>query len=85
MITLSARNRYIRRVGRKADAEVKMNDTTLTLRAALAQDRLEEFVRQAQALGVTLDKGSDFERGLALLIVRRRKDQDGPSLSPSGG
>ncbi len=62
-----------------------MNDTTLSLRAALAQDRLEEFVRQAQALGVTLDKGSDFERGLALLIVRRRKDQDGPSLPPSGG
>jgi|GEM_PF-3672232 hypothetical protein len=62
-----------------------MNETTLSLRAALAQDRLEEFVRQAQALGVTLDKGSDFERGLALLIVRRRKDQDGPSLPPSGG
>jgi len=62
-----------------------MNETTLSLRAALAQDRLEEFVRQAQALGVTLDKGSDFERGLALLIVRRRKDQDGPSLPPSSG
>jgi hypothetical protein len=62
-----------------------MDETTLSLRAALAQDRLEEFVRQAQALGVTLDKGSDFERGLALLMVRRRKDQDGPSLPPSGG
>ena len=62
-----------------------MDEKTLSLRAALAQDRLEEFVRQAQALGVTLDKGSDFERGLALLIVRRRKDQDGPSLPPSGG
>jgi hypothetical protein len=62
-----------------------MDEKTLSLRAALAQDRLEEFVRQAQALGVTLDKGSDFERGLALLMVRRRKDQDGPSLPPSGG
>jgi hypothetical protein len=62
-----------------------MNETTLSLRAALAQDRLEEFVLQAQALGVTLDKGSAFERGLALLMVRRRKDQDGPSLPPSGG
>ncbi|WP_158007748.1 hypothetical protein [Methyloceanibacter marginalis] len=39
-----------------------MDEKTLSLRAALAQDRLEEFVRQAQALGVTLDKGSDFER-----------------------
>jgi len=62
-----------------------MDEKTLSLRAALAQDRLEEFVRQAQALGVTLDKGSDFERGLVLLMVRRRKDQDGPSLPPSGG
>jgi hypothetical protein len=62
-----------------------MDETTLSLRAALAQDRLEEFVRHAQALGVTLDKGSDFERGLALLMVRRRKDQDGPSPPPSGG
>lgn len=62
-----------------------MDEKTLSLRAALAQDRLEEFVRQAQALGVTLDKGSDFERGLALLMVRRRKDQDGPSPPPSGG
>jgi hypothetical protein len=62
-----------------------MDEKTLSLRAALAQDRLEEFVRQAQALGVTLDKGSDFERGLALLMVRRRKDQDGPSLPASGG
>jgi hypothetical protein len=64
---------------------LQMDEKTLSLRAALAQDRLEEFVRQAQALGVTLDKGSDFERGLALLMVRRRKDQDGPSLPPSGG
>ena len=38
--------------------------------------RLEEFVRQAQAHGVTLDKGSDFERGLALLMVRRRQASD---------
>jgi hypothetical protein len=56
-----------------------MKETRLSLRAALAQDRLEEFVRQAQARGVTLDKGSDFERGLALLMVQRRKDQDGHS------
>jgi len=58
-----------------------MDETTLSLRAALAQDRLEEFVRQAQALGVTLDTGSDFERGLALLMVRRRQEQDAQSSS----
>lgn len=61
-----------------------MDETTLSLRAALAQDRLEEFVRQAQALGVTLDKGSEFERGLALLMVRRRKEQDGQAPSTTG-
>ncbi len=62
-----------------------MDETKLSLRAALAQDRLEEFVRQAQALGVTLDTGSDFERGLALLMVRQRKDQDGQAPWRSGG
>ena len=61
-----------------------MDGTRLSLRVALAQDRLEEFVRQAQARGVTLDRGSDFERGLALLMVRRRQardEQEGPSVS----
>ena len=61
-----------------------MDETRLSLRVALAQDRLEEFVRQAQARGVTLDRGSDFERGLALLMVRRRQardEQEGPSVS----
>lgn len=62
-----------------------MDEAKLSLRAALAQDRLEEFVRQAQALGVTLDTGSDFERGLALLMVRQRKDQDRQAPSRSGG
>jgi hypothetical protein len=61
-----------------------MNTRKLSLRAALAQDRLEEFVRQAEARGATLDKGSDFERGLALLVVRRRKEQDGQAASRSG-
>ena len=58
-----------------------MDETKLSVRAALAQGRLEEFVRQAQALGVTLDTGSDFERGLALLMVRRRQEQDAQSSS----
>ncbi|MGH6737124.1 MAG: hypothetical protein ACRECX_13770 [Methyloceanibacter sp.] len=48
-----------------------MNDQNLSLRAALAQDRLEDFVRQAEAYGVALDRGSEFERGLALLTVQR--------------
>ena len=60
-------------------------ENRLSLRAALAQDRLEEFVRQAQARGVTLDRGSDFERGLALLMVRRQKPDDGQPGSHSRG
>ncbi|HUU24932.1 MAG TPA: hypothetical protein VMW68_05125 [Methyloceanibacter sp.] len=60
-------------------------ENRLSLRAALAQDRLEEFVRQAQARGVTLDRGSEFERGLALLMVRRLKSEDAPSESRSHG
>ena len=46
----------------------------LTLREALASDRLAEFVRQAEACGVELASGSDFERALALLITQRRAD-----------
>jgi hypothetical protein len=44
----------------------------LTLREALASDRLADFVRQAEALGVELVSGSDFERALALLVTQRR-------------
>jgi hypothetical protein len=43
----------------------------VTLRGALASDQLEAFVRQQEALGVELAKGSDFERALALLITQR--------------
>lgn len=53
-----------------------MNEKRLSLRVALAQDRLEEFVRQAEARGVTLDKGSDFERGLALLTMQRQRQRE---------
>jgi hypothetical protein len=42
----------------------------LTLREALASDRLADFVRQAEARGVELS--SDLERALALLITQRR-------------
>jgi len=43
----------------------------LTLRDALASDRLEAFVRQEEASGVELVAGSDLERALALLITIR--------------
>jgi hypothetical protein len=44
----------------------------LTLREALASDRLAEFVRQAEAHGVELASGSELERALALLITQLR-------------
>ena len=46
----------------------------LTLREALASDRLEDFVRQEEARGVELANGSDLERALALLITRRQSE-----------
>jgi hypothetical protein len=61
-----------------------MKEQRLSLRAALAQDRLEEFVRQAEARGLTLDKGSDFERGLALLLVQRQRKQEAADLKSRG-
>ena len=45
----------------------------LTLREALAADRLDDFVRQEEARGVELVKGSELERALALLITQNRK------------
>jgi hypothetical protein len=56
-------------------------ETRLSLRAALAQDRLEEFVRQAQARGLTLNRGSEYERGLALLMVQRHQENEARSES----
>jgi uncharacterized protein YehS (DUF1456 family) len=46
----------------------------LTLREALASDRLDDFVRQEEARGVELANGSDLERALALLITQRRSE-----------
>ncbi len=43
----------------------------VTLREALASDRLEDFVRQEEARGVELTNGSDLERALALLVTQR--------------
>jgi len=62
----------------------------LTLREALASDRLEAFVRQEEDYGIELANGSDLERALALLITQRRsvagtheeKKGDGRNLGP---
>jgi uncharacterized protein YehS (DUF1456 family) len=51
-----------------------MGHVRLTLRQALASDRLEDFVRQEEARGVELANGSDLERALALLITQRRSE-----------
>jgi hypothetical protein len=53
-----------------------MDDLRLTLSAALAADRLEDFVRQQEAHGVELGIGSEFERALALLLVQRGLSQE---------
>lgn len=57
-----------------------MGHRHLTLGEALASDRLEDFVRQAEARGVELARGSDLERALALLITQRRSEAQ-PSRS----
>ena len=49
-----------------------MGSRYLTLREALASERLEDFVQQEEARGVELANGSDLERALALLITQRR-------------
>ena len=49
-----------------------MDHPNLTLRAALAQNRLEDFVAQEETRGVEICTGSDFERAVALLSVRGR-------------
>ena len=46
-----------------------MRSKNLELNQALAFDKLEEFVRQEEARGAELVRGSDFERALALLTV----------------
>ena len=60
------------RVLRYACTGEDMGYRRLTLREALASDRLEDFVRQEEARGVELANGSDLERALALLITQRQ-------------
>ncbi len=49
-----------------------MRPNDLTLREALASQRLNAFVQQEEARGVELARGSDLERALALLITIQR-------------
>ena len=44
----------------------------LTLREALASDRLDAWVQEQQDDGAELATGSELERGLALLVTQRR-------------
>jgi hypothetical protein len=56
--------------------EADMQEMHLSLRAALAENRLEDFVRQAMARGLEFSRGSEFERGLALLLVQRKQNRE---------
>lgn len=64
-----------------------MTNSHLTLRAALAENRLEDFVAQEETRGVEIGSGSDFERAVALLAVRGRwqsRSAGHPSMPPAG-
>ena len=58
-------------MGRGSISVLETTMERLTLREALASDRLEAFVRQEEARGVELVMGSDLERALALLVTIR--------------
>jgi hypothetical protein len=58
--------------GSTRNATMMLRSEQLTLREALASNQLEDFVRQEQARGVELAKGSELERALALLVTQRR-------------
>jgi len=55
----------------------------LSLREALAEDRLDDFVRQEEDRGAELANGCEFERALALLIAQRMSDTQWMSRSIS--
>ena len=60
-------------------------EQNLTFREALAEDRLDDFVRQEEDRGVELANGSDLERALALLITRRRLEARSACSTSRGG
>jgi hypothetical protein len=53
------------------DLNNTMKRECLTIKEAVTFDRLEEFILQEQARGIELTSGSDFERALALMTLRR--------------
>jgi hypothetical protein len=57
----------------------------LTFREALAEDRLDDFVRQEEDRGVELANGSDLERALVLLITQRRLEARSACSASRGG
>ena len=60
-----------------------MRPNHLTLREALASHRLNAFVRQEEARGVELARGSDLERALALLITMQRLRGPAEKVTPA--
>jgi hypothetical protein len=50
----------------------------LTLREAVASDRLEDFIHQEVTHGVELSRGSELERALALLVTQRYFRNENP-------
>ena len=57
-------------------------DEKLTLREALASDRLDDFVGQEVIQGSELLRGSELERALALLVTQRRLPGRGLTPAP---
>jgi hypothetical protein len=57
----------------------------LTLREALAEDRLDDFVRREEDRSVELANGSDLERALVLLITLRRLEARSACSASRGG
>ncbi len=49
----------------------------LTLREAVAENRLDDFVRQEENRGKELANGSELERALALLVTKQRLAERG--------
>jgi hypothetical protein len=72
--------------GLRAEAPFVFLETNmghLTLREALASDRLEAFVRQEEARGVELIMGSDLERALVLLVTIRWSEKPKLASKPT--
>jgi hypothetical protein len=74
----------LRLAGRGSVCFLETTMERLTLREALASDRLEAFVRQEETRGVELVAGSDLERALALLVTIRWSEKHYLGSKPKG-